>query len=342
MTAPHFKRRIGCLDRLLDIRGSGNPPVTISSSREGTAVLDTVFVDSDLTHEPRREQLYRGRLFVFSARSSTLALRDFARAMIEEAFAGKDPRAAQYAMAVEDFVAICAPLKPAFIHDPRTLRLIANVMEEFGCDLHDTYIDVPRLRMVTHGGYLTAGIGYAHHPHRDTWYSAPMCQLNWWLPIYPFDAESALAFHPRYWDRPIRNGSSQFDYYRWNADGRKNAAKHIKSDTRVQPHAEEPLELGPEIRVVCPPGGLVLFSAAQLHSTVPNTSGLTRYSLDFRTVDINDVVAMRGAPNLDSMPTGTSLRDFLRAADLAPLPDEILRKYDKSPRHEGTLVFKPS
>lgn len=107
-----------------------------------------------------------------------------------------------------------------------------------------------------------------------------------------------MAFHGRYWSQPIKNGSSDFNYYQWNADGRKNAAKHINSDTRVQPHAEEPLELEPQVRLVCPPSGIVLFSAAQLHSTVPNTSGFTRYSIDFRTVNIEDVVAMRALETL--------------------------------------------
>jgi hypothetical protein len=303
-------------------------------------VLDTVFFDSPLSDPIRREHLYNGRLFVFSPRASTIALCEFARSTIEDAFDRKDPRTAQYSMPVEEFVSICAPLKPRFIHHPTTLKLIKDVVEELGCGLNDTYIDVPRLRMVTHGGYLTSGVGYAHHPHRDTWYSAPMCQLNWWLPIYPFDADSSMAFHPRYWAQPIRNGSSRFNYYQWNMDGRKNAAKHITSDTRVQPHAEEPLDLEPEVRIVCPPGGIVMFSAAQLHSTVPNTSSLTRFSIDFRTVNIDDVVAGRGAPNIDSAPVGTSLRDFRRAADLAPISDDVVRAYDKQVPEEGTLVFQ--
>jgi hypothetical protein len=244
-------------------------------------------------------------------------------------------------MPVEEFVSICAPLKPNFIHHPTTLELIKDVIRDLGCGVDDTYIDVPRLRMVTHGGYLTSGVGYAHHPHRDTWYSAPMCQLNWWLPIYPFDSESSMAFHCRYWNQSIKNGSSGFNYYQWNTDGRKNAARHINTDTRVQPHADEPLELEPQIRLVCPPGGIVLFSAAQLHSTVPNTSGLTRYSLDFRTVNIEDVVAMKGAPNIDSACTGTSLRDFRRAADLVCVSDSVVQLYDKQASQSGTLVFQP-
>lgn len=37
-------------------------------------------------------------------------------------------------------------------------------------------------------------------------------------------------------------------------------------------------------RLVVPPGGIVVFSVAHLHSLVPATSGYTRVSMDFRTV----------------------------------------------------------
>ena len=74
-----------------------------------------------------------------------------------------------------------------------------------------------------------------------------------------------------------------------------NAAQHVKADTRVQPHAEEPMELDPQMRMVCDVGGAYQFSAAQLHSTVPNTSRVTRYSIDFRTVHLDDVMRQEGA-----------------------------------------------
>jgi hypothetical protein len=35
------------------------------------------------------------------------------------------------------------------------------------------------------------------------------------------------------------------------------------------------------------------------------------------------------APNLDAECTGTTLRDFLRAADLEPLPGEVIANYDE-------------
>jgi hypothetical protein len=71
----------------------------------------------------------------------------------------------------------------------------------------------------------------------------------------------------------------------------------------------------------------MLFSAAQLHSTVPNTAGLTRYSIDFRTVHLDDVWKKAGAPNIDSASTGTTLRDYVRASDFSPIPDEAVALY---------------
>jgi hypothetical protein len=219
------------------------------------------------------------------------------------------------------------------------------VLVELGCDPEQTYVDVPRLRGVTSHGYLTSGVGYAHHPHRDTWYSAPMAQLNWWLPVYPFESESSMAFHPRYWAEGVANGSASFDYYEWNAVGRKDASKHIKSDTRKQPKAEQVVELDPQVRVVSDVGGALVFSAAQLHSTVPNTSGKARFSIDFRTVNLADLRAGRAAPNVDSRPTGTSLRDFVRCSDLAPMPEDVVRMYDigheADAAGDGVLVFRP-
>jgi hypothetical protein len=304
--------------------------------------MNTVYFDPGCGDDDRRSLLYGGQLLVSSPSSSTKALIDFASEMLEEAFAPHHPTEAQYHMPVERFVEVLAPVKPAFIHHPRTMALLRDVVDEIGCDVDDTYIDVPRLRCVTSGGYLTSGVGYAHHPHRDTWYSAPMAQLNWWLPIYPFASESSMAFHPRYWSEGVPNESETFNYYAWNAVGRKAAATQIKADTRKQPHATEPLELTPDVRVVCPPGGTIVFSAAQMHSTVPNTSGLARLSIDFRTVNARDLAVGRGAPNVDSRPTGTSLRDFRRARDLAAMPDELVAAYDIGDGPpDGVLVFQP-
>jgi hypothetical protein len=304
--------------------------------------MNTVFFDAKMTDEERRRQLYRGQLMVFSPNKSSLALCQVAHELAQEAFTPHDPREAQYHLPVEKYVETLATLKPRFIHHSRCKELIRDLFQEMGCDLIRTYFDVPRLRTMTHGDYLTAGLAYAFHPHRDTWFSAPPCQLNWWIPVYGIQPENTMAFHPRYWSQPVRNSSRDYNYYNWNREGRREAAKQIKTDTRKQPQAEESIELEPQLRIVCEPGSILIFSGACLHSTVPNTSGRTRFSIDFRSVNLDDVVAKAGAPNIDSESTGTNLRDFLRGSDFARLPEEIADSYDGQPPADGELIFDPS
>jgi Phytanoyl-CoA dioxygenase (PhyH) len=294
--------------------------------------MHAIYVDSPLDDDSRRERLFDGDLFLYSPRPSTSALCEHGKQMALEAFGGLDPETAQYEMAVEDFAALLADLKPKFIHHPDSKRLIQAMLADLGCDIEKLYFDVPRMRTSTSDEYLTSGIAYAFHPHRDTWYSAPMFQLNWWLPIYPITADNGLAFHPKYWYTPIKNSSRVYNYAEWNATSRKEAAKHIKSDTRVQPRPEEPIELDPQIRPLVEPGGLILFSAAHMHSSVPNTSGKTRFSIDFRTVHLDDAAGGRGAPNVDSECTGTTMGDYLRGRDLSHVPQEVIDRYD-TPAH---------
>ncbi|OPG05586.1 hypothetical protein [Microbispora sp. GKU 823] len=290
--------------------------------------MTTVFTGSSLNDDDRRDLLYRGDVFVYSATSASAELVLFARELIEEAFGGLDPETAQHEMDVERFAGLLADLKPRFIHHPQCKKLLPLILEEVGCSLDKTYFDVPRLRTSTSHDYLTSGISYAFHPHRDCWYSAPFNQINWWMPIYPVVPENVMAFHTRYFDRPVANGSARYDYAEWNATSRHTAAQHIRSDSREQPKPEEEVELDPQVRIVPEAGGFMLFSGAHLHSTVPNTSGRTRFSIDFRTVHIDDVWARRGAVNVDAACTGTTLRDFRRCADLAPMPEELALEYE--------------
>jgi hypothetical protein len=290
--------------------------------------MPTIYLDPPLSDEQRRHRLYAGDLMTFSAGESASKLARLARELSEAAFAPHDPQVAQESMPPERYVEILAKLKPTFIHHPRAKELIAGLLSELGCDIERTYFDVPRLRTMAHGEYLRAGLAYQFHAHRDVWFSAPHQQLNWWLPVYEIESENSMAFHPQYFDTPVRNSSAGYDYEEWNKTGRQQAAKQVKEETRKQPQAEELLDLDPDVRIVTPPGGTLVFSAAQLHSTVPNTTSRTRFSIDFRTVNLDDLIEGVAAPNVDSECTGTTLRDFLRASDLEPLPEDIIAKYE--------------
>jgi hypothetical protein len=282
--------------------------------------MTSIFFDSPMQDQLRRSRLFEGNLFLYGATDATKELVQFARETIHESFSGLDPQRAQSSMEVEDYVAIIAPLKTKFTNHERTKALVQKSLVDFGCDMEKTYFDVPRLRVVTDGGYLSSGVGYAYKAHRDTWYSGPNCQINWWMPVYDLEPERAMALYPAYFQQPIQNSSNEFDYDDWVTTGRKSAIEHVKTDSRKHPLPREQIDEANETRIVCGAAATLLFSGAQLHATVPNTSGLTRFSLDFRTVHLDDLLNGRGARNVDSSATGTTVRDFIRASDLSPIP----------------------
>jgi hypothetical protein len=300
-----------------------------------------VSTECNFTDDERRQRIYAGEVFCIPPRATVKAFTDFAYAMVVEAFGEYDPLTAHRYLPVEDYVEILKPLKPGFTHHPKSKELLRAILDDLGADPTKTYFDVPKLRVVPPSAYLSAGLGYNYKPHRDCWYSAPQCQNNWWTPIAGNSAATGMQFHPDYWLRPAPNTSDEFDAYEWNRTSRRDAAIYIKDDPRPHPRLAT-VDPGTKLRVVGDPGSLLSFSGAQLHSTVPNETDLARLSVDFRTVHIDDLIANVGPENVDSQSTGTSVRDYLRADNGEPLPDDVVAQYDQDSPKESVLVFDPS
>jgi hypothetical protein len=73
------------------------------------------------------------------------------------------------------------------------------------------------------------------------------------------------------------------------------------------------------LRVVIEPGDLVLFSAAHLHRSTPNSTNLCRFSTEARTVLRPDFVARKGAPDVDGGGGTPKTAWFQGVADGDPL-----------------------
>jgi hypothetical protein len=56
---------------------------------------------------------------------------------------------------------------------------------------------------------------------------------------------------------------------------------------------------------------------------------------------LDDAARRQGAPNVDAACTGTVMRDFLRAADLSRVQNEIVALYDDSTGDNGELIYSP-
>jgi hypothetical protein len=278
-----------------------------------------IVLNHPLDCDERRRLVFEGQLLLYTRRAATAALADHAIGMISQMLSAEDPERAQFSLPVEQFIERVGPLKTRFTNDLRTKELVRDVLSDFGCDLGSTYFDVPRLRVVPHGDYLSSGVSYAYKAHRDIWYSSPTAQVNWWMPVFEVSPDRAMSFFPEYWDQPVANSSREFDYGEWCRVGRTMAASQVKQDTRKHPLPLSPVETRSELRIAGTKGDVILFSAAQLHSTAPNRSGRTRFSIDFRTLHLDDLERGRGAPNIDCEATGTTLGDFLRASDFAPI-----------------------
>ncbi|MEQ1647618.1 MAG: hypothetical protein ABL898_03440 [Hyphomicrobiaceae bacterium] len=294
--------------------------------------MTAIWIDAKLSDANARQALYDGDIVILAPTKASLEMVALGQELLEQAFGPHDPRKIHDHKTPEEVASVLAKMKPIFIHHPEHKRLIPQLMEEHGVDIDRLYFDVPRMRSAYPSHFLTSGIAYAFHPHRDTWYSAPQCQLNWWFPIYPLHTNNAMGFYPRYFNEPVANNSEIYNYYEWNTKNRASAAEYVKADTREQPKPQQSLE-PVTVRYLPPPGGIVLFSGSQLHESVPNITDLARYSIDFRTVHLDDLKQRRGAPNVDNRSTGTTMRDYLNARTLQHLPDDVIRMYD-----DGTAI----
>ena len=299
----------------------------------------TVFVDPDASAPLLRQGIYDGDVIILTKLNSVRDLVDYTREQLVDLFRPYDPDHAHEHIDKVQMAQLLGSWKPRFIHAPRSKELVRRVIREAGFSAEGTHYDVPKPRTSFPVGHLTTGIAYAFPWHRDAWYGAPAQQINWWLPVLNVRENNAMRFDPEKFDQAVPNSSSEFDYYRINT-ARLHTASQTSSEQQARPAA---LRYSPahDLIVVPSPGAVMLFSGAQLHASIPNTSNSARFSVDFRTVDVADLNENRGAPLVDVCCTGTAIRDFRRVADDAPFDEDSVIRLFGSPPPGSMLVFTP-
>ncbi len=279
----------------------------------------TLYLNRQIHDDSRRESLFAGNFFLYTGRPGAAALAQHAKDLIAETFGDTDPERAQFGLSVEEFIAKVGPLKSEFTNGQRTKELCQAFAADLDVDPEKTYFDIPRLRVIPAENFLTAGVSYNYKAHRDMWYGHPQQLVNYWVPVFPVVGDNVMSMFTDYFDKPVKNGSNQYDYDEWVAKHRHSAAEHTTSDVRPHPLPLEEVDARGEIRIAGGSGDIMMFSSNHLHASAPNLSGVTRFSYDLRTINIDDVRGGRGPRNVDSGATGTTLGDFLRVSDLRPL-----------------------
>ena len=299
--------------------------------------MPSILTNPDMPAAELRQRLYAGDLVILTRLRSLSEFVAYVRDELTSLFAPYDPEYAHEHIEPARMATLLGAWKPRWIHAKRSTELVRAVVVEAGFDAGQTHYDVPKPRTSFPQGHLTTGIAFAFPWHRDVWYSAPAQQINWWLPIFPVRETNAMSFDLASFSREVPNTSAGFDYYENNAR-RFGAAKSVGKEGQARPGAIGHAP-GAEVIPLPAPDEVLLFSGAQLHKSIPNTSGLSRYSVDFRTLDVSDLLEGGGARLVDAWCTGTAVRDFVRVQDERHLPEETVRSIFGAPPEGAHLVF---
>lgn len=234
--------------------------------------------------------LFDGTLVLFSGLEPIARLGRRARTLVEEVFETADPGHAEARMSPAAFRQAAVRARKAVEEDADIDRCWRDTLAAIGYEPETCWLDRIKLRVVpskteTHGRVIRP-----LPPHRDTWGSGILAQINWWLPLWPLAPGRTMLLWPDLFRQPIGNDSADWDY--------DALVRGDRQDYPLLPVARE-MPDEPGLPVLIEPGSLLAFSAAQLHASVADAPDLCRISIDTRSVWVDDVRAGRGAPDVD-------------------------------------------
>ena len=267
-------------------------------------------VDGQQSNAEVRAGIYSGKVFRIAATPASLSLVAAVEAALAAEFPGETPhRKLQFELPGDELFKRIGKLRAALLTDATIRERLFALLREQGFAATDNAVDLVRLRAVTHLGHENPLAAPAYTAHRDTWYANSQAQVNWWIPLHDVTEADTFAFYPNLFDKPVANNSGDFDYDEWM----KTVGWQSTSGKRaVYPTADTAdYDTADGVPFACNKGDIILFSAAHLHQTRKNASGLTRFSIDFRSVNLVDEAEGKGAINVDNASHGSAVKDYV-------------------------------
>lgn len=277
---------------------------------------------------------FQGRVTVLTASTAARRQGQRLRDLIGSHCEGLAPPSLQQRLEPSEFRHRVSDLRNRVATDSSIVDGFRSMLLDTGHDAAQTFWDHPQLRVMpgrdVPGSARLKRLG----AHRDTWGSNLMAQINWWMNLYPHPPDQGLILYPGCWKRPVDNTSADWDFDRFLTLRDQGRAGHYPR----LPLSRRPPDPGMARALELPPDQPVVFSGAQLHGSGMAESPTSRFSLEFRVLRLEDLLAGVGAPNVDGRAPHIMLRWFHRLSDGAPL--ETLVETDRTGR-KFALVASP-
>ena len=267
-------------------------------------------IASPISYATISKRAFHGDILCFNNGGKQLL--SAARALCRKSFATATPTKAHYLYQRDEFFARAAEAQKIF-NTALYKALFAEWLSEIGVDVSPLYWDMLGLRIsppvATHGGGWRSHIG----AHRDTWGTGIQSQINWWAPIWPLANNRTMAFYLEYWKKALTNTTDDWSFEAYLTARKQTPAGHAVDYPSAPRALENPTSPPTLVRMSC--GQLLAFSSAHLHASVTNSSLLTRFSLEIRTVSQSVTRTDNGAPNVDCTSEPPLFRLFRSAAN---------------------------
>ncbi len=260
-----------------------------------------------------RMALYGGTVFQRPATAASRALADAVLELLRAELGGEDERARASSLDAASLFGCIGRVRRALYTEARWHQAVREVIGALGFSPAEYAFDPLRLRTVLSGGHHLAAAAPVYVGHRDTWYAHPQNALTWWIPLDDLAAAETFAFYPDMFAVPVRNDSEIFDYDAWVRDGwdLKIGWQNSAAGQRARyPASSADHGALRSQGFDCRKADNLIFAAAHLHRTLPQTTGRTRFSLDFRIAHLGDFQSGVGAPNVDNRSRGSVMPDY--------------------------------
>jgi hypothetical protein len=264
-----------------------------------------------------RERIYSGQILHFTQISALDKFCNIARQVCESTLQNSDPVNSHRVANYNDWLKAVYQFQLAAKNEKQCKQAFSETLQSVGLKLDETFCDRFIFRVVPPKSDQVEGAHSWVDIHRDTWGAGIYQQMNWWGPLYPYEATNGIEFYLEHFDRSIANTTAEWRYEQF-ATARQQQLAELKPVLKSIPSLLEKPS-GAVFKPVIEPGELLCFSAAHLHGSGINYTQQCRFSYETRTVNLKDIHSGGKARNIDNDSSAQLLKLFNKISDGSPL-----------------------